>query len=630
MAIRIVDERNVLDEALALARRAERTLDIASPWIRASSIRRLLRARGEGVAVRVLFRVKEPEDLEITDLGALLALARKGVAIRYSTRLHAKVIVADGSRAVVSSSNVTEAAGFGSYEPERRNRELGLVVEGDPGALADIAARFEDAWAEGEWLDDEVVGVVMDFPTDHTFHVACLKTPSPGTYVVARGDEESTVIGRVSGVTGYNRTFPRMTAGMWATQGYGAAPDAGGRSYEFEDLQSLFSAPDKERGVLGVVTAVREPALFHVAAVEVLASLGNGDVGPPRLPAGPGFLARRAGPSELDGLLGGGTLTLGTLWHHPDVIVRGRSEELLARHVAIRGMTGSGKSNAMLVIIWALLDSDPGLRVLLVDSHGEYRTVPSARIVRPSVRIDLLAEGAAKALLGLAREDATLAAKLHEAATGSTDVDGFASGLESLAQGEESAWASRALSLAALCRKAPDRYCLGGPAVSFDAPWGDGLNVLDLSGVEGLETRARIVGKALDEVYSQGARREGSWLVALDEAQNYVPEQQTGLLARTRPSFDAAFRIASEGRKFGVGLMLASQRPARVNKDVLSQYNSHLVFRLANVEDLQAVAGCFETAGRRQLEDLPGLPVGVCLAGGTAFGMPVRGAGAEV
>lgn len=36
------------------------------------------------------------------------------------------------------------------------------------------------------------------------------------------------------------------------------------------------------------------------------------------------------------------------------------------------------------------------------------------------------------------------------------------------------------------------------------------------------------------------------------------------------------------------------------------------------------MAGCFETAGRKLLEDLPGLPVGVCLAGGTAFGMPVR------
>ncbi|MBI4728138.1 MAG: hypothetical protein HY775_01340 [Acidobacteria bacterium] len=71
--------------------------------------------------------------------------------------------------------------------------------------------------------------------------------------------------------------------------------------------------------------------------------------------------------------------------------------------------------------------------------------------------------------------------------------------------------------------------------MSFDRSWEPGLNVLDVSGVEGLEARARVVGAALDEVYSQGAAGEAAWVVGLDEAQNYVPEQQIGLLARVRP-----------------------------------------------------------------------------------------------
>lgn len=72
----------------------------------------------------------------------------------------------------------------------------------------------------------------------------------------------------------------------------------------------------------------------------------------------------------------------------------------------------------------------------------------------------------------------------------------------------------------------------------------------------------------------QGGKQSGDGLpalVVLDEAQNYVPEQQTGWLARARPAFDAAFAIATEGRKFGVGLVVSSQRPARVNKYILSQ-----------------------------------------------------------
>ncbi len=96
----------------------------------------------------------------------------------------------------------------------------------------------------------------------------------------------------------------------------------------------------------------------------------------------------------------------------------------------------------------------------------------------------------------------------------------------------------------------------------------------------------------------------------LDEAQNYAPEQQTGLLARGRPSFGAAFAIASEGRNFGIGLVVSSHRPARVNKDVLSQCNTHVVFRVANVEDLSALAGSFEAASQPLLEELPGFDTG--------------------
>lgn len=627
--MRVVDEGTVLDEALRLARGARRSLDLASPWIRGTALRMVLRAAAQGVSVRILFRVKEPDDLEITDLGAVLEAARRGVEVRYSSRLHAKVIVADGEAAIVSSSNLTDAAGFGrSYAPHTRNREMGVVVE-DADAARDVQERFDAVWAESEWLDDDVAGVVMDFPTASKFHVACWRTPSPGSYIAARDAEGRLVVGRVSGLTGYNRTFPRMTAGMWATQGYGAAPDASGKSYEYDDLQSLFSTAEKERGVLGVIAACDPDGLFHVASVETLATLDGETASPPLEPASPGGLARHAGADELCPLLGTGDVDLGSVWHHPNVRVLASGDEILHRHLAVLGMTGAGKSNAVLVLVRELLARSPGLRVLLVDSHGEYAEAAKLLggvVVRPSLRTDVLGEGVLKRLLRLAREDATLTAKVHEAAEAAGEAwpDAFVEALEHLASGEDAVWARNARRLGELCRERPAELCAGGEAVCFDADWGPGLNVLDASAVDGLEARAVVVAAALDAVYWAAVRGEGRWLVAVDEAQNYIPEQQTGLLARVRPSFEAAFRIASEGRKFGVGLVVASQRPARVNKDVLSQCNSHLVFRLANVEDLQAVAGCFETAGRKLLEDLPGLPVGVCLAGGTAFGMPVR------
>ncbi|MGH2760149.1 MAG: helicase HerA domain-containing protein, partial [Actinomycetota bacterium] len=585
--MRVVDEGTILDEALRVARSARRTLDLASPWIRGTALRLVLRAAAHGVAVRVLFRVKEPDDLEITDLGAVLEASRRGVEVRYSARLHAKVILADGSTAIVSSSNLTDAAGFGrSYAPDTRNRELGFIVDEDPDAVRDVQDRFDAVWAESEWLDEDVTGVVMDFPTAQAFHIACWRTPTPGGYVAARDTQGRLVVGRVSGVTGYNRTFPRMTAGMWATQGYGAAPDAGASSYEYADLQSLFSVAEKERGVLGVIAACDPDGLFHVAKVEALATLDSGESFPPLEPAAPGGLARCAGSGDLGPLLGAGDVEIGAVWHHPDVAVLARSGEILHRHLAVLGMTGSGKSNAVLVLVRALLERSPDVRVLLVDGHGEYAQAAEqlcGRAVRPSLRTDILGEGMLKRLLHLAREDATLVAKVHEAAESASEAwpDGFADALEHSAGSDDAVWVRSARRLADLCRERAGELCAGGPTVRFDREWGPGLNVLDASGVEGLEARSVVVAAALDEVYWSAVRGEGEWLVALDEAQNYVPEQQTGLLARVRPSFEAAFRIASEGRKFGVGLVVASQRPARVHKDVLSQCNSHLVFRLA-------------------------------------------------
>ena len=73
-----------------------------------------------------------------------------------------------------------------------------------------------------------------------------------------------------------------------------------------------------------------------------------------------------------------------------------------------------------------------------------------------------------------------------------------------------------------------------------------------------------------------------------------------------------------------MGLVVSSQRPARVNKDVLNQCNTDVVFRVPNVEDLSALAGSFEAATRPLLEELPGFDTGVCVVGGTAIGMLTR------
>jgi hypothetical protein len=75
-------------------------------------------------------------------------------------------------------------------------------------------------------------------------------------------------------------------------------------------------------------------------------------------------------------------------------------------------------------------------------------------------------------------------------------------------------------------------------------------------------------------------------LLVCEEAHRYVPD--TGL-AEYGAAQKAVRRIAKEGRKYGIGLMLVSQRPADVERTVLSQCNTWLIMRLTNAADQEHV-----------------------------------------
>jgi len=305
-------------------------------------------------------------------------------------------------------------------------------------------------------------------------------------------------------------------------------------------------------------------------------------------------------------------------------------------------MTGSGKSNALKILVRNLL-ATPGyedVRVLVIDTHGEYAPVadslgPGPVVLDVELRRSLLDEQAVKDLLRLPRRDEALTQKLAETADRlpeEASVEDLVTALEAEATLGGPA-AAKLRRLAEIARERGD-LCLwpeegarivrsGGGPEDLAAP---GLYLLDLRATAELEARSAKAAALMRHVF-QGAKETGGAypaLVVVDEAQNYAPEQQTGWLARARPSFDAIFAIASEGRKFNVGLVVSTQRPARLNKDVLSQCNTHMIFRVANVEDLAAIAGSFEAASQPLLAELPGFDTGVCVVGGTAVGMVTR------
>src|SRR5690606_9137500 len=85
---------------------------------------------------------------------------------------------------------------------------------------------------------------------------------------------------------------------------------------------------------------------------------------------------------------------------------------------------------------------------------------------------------------------------------------------------------------------------------------------------------------------SREERERDPVMLVCEEAHRYVPD--TGL-AEYASAQKAIRRLAKEGRKYGIGMLLVSQRPADVEGTVLSQCNSWVVLRLTNSVDQQHV-----------------------------------------
>ncbi len=99
-------------------------------------------------------------------------------------------------------------------------------------------------------------------------------------------------------------------------------------------------------------------------------------------------------------------------------------------------------------------------------------------------------------------------------------------------------------------------------------------------------------------------------MLVIEEAHNFAPQQGKALSSKILRT------IASEGRKFGLGLMIISQRPAKVDKNVLSQCNTQIILKVTNPNDLKVIGNSVEGLTKGMLEEIKRLPVGVAVISG--------------
>lgn len=151
------------------------------------------------------------------------------------------------------------------------------------------------------------------------------------------------------------------------------------------------------------------------------------------------------------------------------------------------------------------------------------------------------------------------------------------------------------------------------------------ITVFDLSGIPST-ILDDLVGALLRILYDAAfwgrAKPEGArtrpLMVVLEEAHVYLNTQ-----SKSRASA-AARRIAKEGRKYGVGLMLVSQRPSEIDSTVLAQCGTIFALRLTNESDRGQIKSCSSDNLEGLFSMLPILRTGEALIVGEAVSLPVR------
>ena len=149
------------------------------------------------------------------------------------------------------------------------------------------------------------------------------------------------------------------------------------------------------------------------------------------------------------------------------------------------------------------------------------------------------------------------------------------------------------------------------------------ISVLSLAGYDD-DFRATIYSLIAEEIFESRIKKELKYTVLflLEEAHNFVPAQANDSLAKKR-SISITKQIAQEGRKFGVGLMLISQRPSRLDETTLAMCNSYIIMRMLNPADQSFIRKVIESLGEEETKMLPDLGDGEAILSGQFTSFPI-------
>jgi uncharacterized protein len=358
---------------------------------------------------------------------------------------------------------------------------------------------------------------------------------------------------------------------------------------------------------------------------------------------------------------------IGSIQQDPNLPAQVNVDDLLGKHFAVLGATGTGKSCAVTLILKAILKRNPNGHVLLLDPHNEYArafgeqanvidlhklqlphwlfnftelravlTNAGASIsnVEAALLNDLVTQ-AKRQFLGSSADERTITSdtptpyRIGQVGEYIEDVLGRLEKPESIAPYQALKTAIVTLQNDArfgfMFGKSVTTRDLMVPILSsiFRVPVeGKPITILDLSGVP-FEILNVVVSVLCRTAFDFATWSRGRWpiLLVCEEAHLYAPENPE---AGFEPTKRVLARIAKEGRKYGLSLGIASQRPAELAATMLSQCSTIFAMRLTHERDQQWVRSSLSDGIVGLLEALGSLGTAEAIGVGEGIVMPMR------
>ncbi len=333
---------------------------------------------------------------------------------------------------------------------------------------------------------------------------------------------------------------------------------------------------------------------------------------------------------------------IGILEDHPNLKLELELKKIITKHICILAKSGAGKSYTVGVILEEIIKKN--IPILILDPHGEYSSLKykndnekdinrlskfglepvdffeRIREYSPDTKINANCEKISLDITKLSNKDfmdlipqklspsqeSLLYNILTNTVTGTINLDELIFHISN----EESPAKWTLINLIEQMKKLA--LFSTEPTKLNDLIKPKRVSIINLKGVDP-QIGEIFVAQILKNLFMARKREEiPPFFLVIEEAHNFIPERNLGELKTSK----IIRNIAAEGRKFGLGICVISQRPAKLDKNVLSQCSTQIILKITNPSDLKSVIQSGEGITNDSAQEIQRLNIGTALLSG--------------